>query len=231
MVEIPQIKRIPVHRVKFRKACELNVKCREACVLKVKYQNFSFLNYLSHFHTFSLVHLYLKPCHFSLFFHMSFRLRISRLYTCVYLSAQLDPFSLEQKDQELRLEIVGEIFFFNLVKSSRSRVRFWKLLEMLYKGYLACRSCNFVRSTSNPGPQFRVASWRPGLLLGRHLPVRAATEQTSNAHVDRPFDPGKGLARLTVDQLWLSSSACLPGYVRIVGCNRASAIAKGKMQR
>jgi hypothetical protein len=83
---------------------------------------------------------------------------------------------------------------------------------------LACRSCNFVWPSSNPGPQFRVASWRPGLLLGRHLPVKAATKYTSNAHADRPFDPGKGLARLTVDQLWLSSFACLPGYVCKVGC-------------
>jgi hypothetical protein len=64
----------------------------------------------------------------------------------------------------------------NLTKSSRLGARFWKLLEILYKAYLACRSCNFVWPSSNPGPQFRVASWRPGLLLGRHLPVKAATK-------------------------------------------------------
>ena len=41
MREIPWIKRVPVPRVKFPKACELDVKCRGVCVLRVKYQNFS----------------------------------------------------------------------------------------------------------------------------------------------------------------------------------------------
>ena len=41
MREIPRIKRVPVPRVKFPKACELDVKCRGVCVLRVKYQNFS----------------------------------------------------------------------------------------------------------------------------------------------------------------------------------------------